>query len=195
MGRGPELRGGRPCRFAVSPAQRNWRRRGRNLTSRPGPPELARGQRWGWRRPLDLCLPFPGGSRRRPPTCQCQGHSDSFPFHPGKPPPCPHPHPGLWGPEEEAWSPQGQAPAHTPGWPGPWDFRGHVSLGEERRHVALQPTLGPGPGWRLPFLGTCCGLVWTLPGPRGSPPPWEPGFCGEAGVLEAAGVRRGGAAP
>lgn len=105
-------------------------------------------------------LPSFSWSRSRPPTCQRQGHSDSFPFHPGKPPPCPHPHPGLWGPEEEAWSPQGQAPAHTPGWPGPWDFGGHVSLGEERRHVALQPTLGPGPGWRLPFLGTCCGLVW-----------------------------------
>lgn len=44
--------------------------------------------------------------------------------------------------------------------------------------VALQPTLGPGPAWRLPCMGLCSGLMGTgtpeTPGQR--PPLWESEF-------------------
>ena len=129
------------------------------------------------------------------PYLPASGTQRLLPFPPWKAPSLSPPPSWAVGPGGRGLEPPRAGPCPYSRLAGTLGLRGHVSLGEERRHVALQPTLGPGPGWRLPFLGTCCGLVWTFPGPRGSPPPWEPGFCGEAGVLEAAGVRRGGAAP
>lgn len=73
-------------------------------------PGLQVGRRVGEERDSRLQPSF-SWSGRQPPARPRQGHNDSFPFQLGKPPPCRHPHPGLWGLEEETWSPQGQ-PSH-----------------------------------------------------------------------------------
>lgn len=125
------------------------------------------------------------------PTCQRQGHSDSFPFQSGKPPLCPHPHPGLRGLEEKAWSPRGQAPVHIPSRrcqqlvPGGRDHGTSVDtcpwVRKESTVVsgpAAPPPArrGPSPAWRLPHVGLCGLMGSDTPGTRDrDPSPWNLG--------------------
>lgn len=114
------------------------------------------------------------------PTCQRQGHSDSFPFQSGKPPLCPHPHPGLRGLEEKAWSPRGQAPVHIPSRrcqqlvPGGWDHGTSVDTCpwvRKESTVVSGPAAPPPPAGGQAQPGVCptwaCVASWglTLPGP------------------------------
>lgn len=106
---------------------------------------------------------------REPAPCPpASGTQRLLPFPAWKAPS--HPHPGLWGLEEETWSPQGQpshpkscpsaalpSPARTLGLPPVWDFYGHVAWNRERRPCGC-------PLWTC--ARALCGQ--TLLGPRES---------------------------
>lgn len=152
---------------AVSPAQRNQRKRGRNWTSSLGP-RLAEG--WGRRRALDASLPLPGtGISLLPPMSGTQG---LLPFPAWKAPsqPHPHPHPELGAWRMGAGAPKGSAPTPQTCWqklrsshPGPGacpqpGASSDTCPGEGKK--APQPT-GTRPSPTTAHCGQVQGLLWT----------------------------------
>lgn len=166
-GCGPELGATWPRCPAARPAQKNQSKGGRNWISAPG--------RLGWLRlgrrgALDPSPPLPGADAR---PCPRQGHRDSFPFQPGKPPPCPHPTLccQTWKrdlePPRAAFPPKflqlfqlARAGAPRPPWPGaPTDTCPRMGK------MAQQPTAHP---TASPSLASACS-AYVL-GPRGVSP-------------------------
>lgn len=143
----------------------------------------------GEERDSDSSLPFPGaGASPLPARVRRQGLADSFPFQSGKPPPCPHPRPGLRGLEEETCDPKGSPPAppscaRTLGLPLAWGCCGPESSDKEE---SLAAPSGAKPSLQLPTGDMCQGLVRTdTPRTVDGPHLWNLGS--GTGVLEGRG--------
>lgn len=115
----------------------------------------------------------------QPPAHLRQGHSNSFPFQPGKPPPCPHPALGCGARRERPGAPRSSPaprflfPARQN--PGPPRSLGllHTSvLGQRRKaqQACRPPETRPSP------VPARCGCVLGPRGTLGWTPVWEPEF-------------------